>query len=81
MALIVPLAGKNCPECGLFLWDTRSFIKHMKRNHGLKVKEKDKVKEKGKEKTGASKDENSSSASADLSGRVLKSKESFCVGG
>ena len=50
----------------------------MKRNHGLKVKEKDKVKEKAKEKTGASKDENSSSASADLSGGVLISKNSIC---
>ena len=29
--------GKNCPECGLFLWDARSFLKHMKRNHGVKV--------------------------------------------
>ena len=31
--------GKNCPECGVFLWDTKSYVKHMKRNHGFKVKD------------------------------------------
>jgi len=35
--------GKNCAECGVFLWDTRSYLKHMKRNHGYKIKEKDKL--------------------------------------
>lgn len=35
--------GKNCAECGVFLWDTRSYLKHMKRNHGYKIKEKDKM--------------------------------------
>jgi len=34
--------GKNCPECGLFLWDTRSFLKHMKRNHGVKINDREK---------------------------------------
>jgi len=31
--------GKNCTECGVFLWDTKSYVKHMKRNHGFKVKD------------------------------------------
>ncbi len=44
----------------------------MKRNHGLKVK--DKGKEKGKEKTTAAKDDGSSPASADLSGGLLSLK-------
>jgi hypothetical protein len=44
----------------------------MKRNHGLKVKEKGK--EKGKEKTTAAKDDGSSPASADLSGGLLSLK-------
>jgi hypothetical protein len=40
----------------------------MKRNHGLKVKDKDKGKEKTKERTAAAKDDNCSPTSADLSG-------------
>jgi len=39
-------AGKKCVECGLFLWDQKSFTKHMKRNHGYKVKSSNKQKEK-----------------------------------
>ena len=31
--------GKNCTECGVFLWDTKSYVKHMRRNHGFKVKD------------------------------------------
>ena len=34
--------GKNCSVCGVFLSDTKSYLKHMKRNHGYKIKEKDK---------------------------------------
>ena len=34
--------GKNCSDCGVFLFDTKSYLKHMKRNHGYKIKEKDK---------------------------------------
>jgi hypothetical protein len=42
----------------------------MKRNHGLKVKDKEKAKEKGKEKTPASKDDSIFSTNAELSGRT-----------
>ena len=35
--------GKNCGVCGVFLFDTKSYLKHMKRNHGYKIKEKDKL--------------------------------------
>ena len=35
--------GKNCSNCGVFLFDTKSYLKHMKRNHGYKIKEKDKL--------------------------------------
>ena len=35
--------GKNCANCGVFLFDTKSYLKHMKRNHGYKIKEKDKL--------------------------------------
>ena len=35
--------GKNCSDCGVFLFDTKSYLKHMKRNHGYKIKEKDKL--------------------------------------
>ena len=46
--------GKNCSVCGVFLFDTKSYLKHMKRNHGYKIKDKDKLmlkseKQKGKE--------------------------------
>ena len=34
--------GTNCGDCGVFLFDTKSYLKHMKRNHGYKIKEKDK---------------------------------------
>ena len=30
--------GKNCSVCGVFLFDTKSYLKHMKRNHGYKIK-------------------------------------------
>ena len=35
--------GKNCSVCGVFLFDTKSYLKHMKRNHGYKIKDKDKL--------------------------------------
>ena len=45
--------GKNCSVCGVFLFDTKSYLKHMKRNHGYKIKEKDKqlLKSEKKEKS------------------------------
>ena len=58
--------GKNCAECGVFLWDTRSYLKHMKRNHGYKIKEKDKqfLKNEKREKQERREENNSSASTA-----------------
>ena len=49
--------GKNCSVCGVFLFDTKSFLKHMKRNHGYKIKEKDKLLLKSEKLKGKTQDE------------------------
>ena len=59
--------GKNCSVCGVFLFDTKSYLKHMKRNHGYKIKDKDKLllkseKQKGKEDKSQDEDDQQSVA-------------------